>query len=191
VLILRLSRLRAVTKRTLAVIVKLGHFRTIDTLGLFATFANIVRFGISVTTALIALTGKVDPVVNFPPKLSNRTTLTNGFLDISLTFGRKRVSETMANFVTVRKKRRIETILTTATMLRTVRLLIIGTILRILIRVIIPFIVKTARFLPFLTSPSIVRKRILLPDPILDIFDTIVTKDVCCVNPCHRHFPFS
>jgi hypothetical protein len=80
---------------------------------------------------------EIDIVELGPPKVSNVTTRSNGFSDIFHTsVGKVRTDQT-ATLVTVVKDVSIDTIGTTATMLRTVTFVIIATPLRIVTTVII------------------------------------------------------
>jgi len=155
----------------------------------------------NVTSANIA---PVDPIVTGVPELNSDrigTTgldvLTNGIPDIIGTIGSQGVTEEIANLGTIGTNRSVDTTLMTATMLRTVRFLIIGTMLRKLIAVVFALIHENEMIVKIVTTGKFGNKHTIrtfgttriipqfVTDVILDLIGTTVTEHISVINGSH------
>jgi len=126
------------------------------------------------TCLLILLIVKVDPIVILGPKLSDLTTLTNGFFDTVLTIGCQVIFQPDPNLETIGKFVSVDTILTSSTMLGTISFRRTVTILR---------------KLPTVITAQIGRSLTLRSYGATYVFATIVTPYINRLNVRHRFSP--
>jgi hypothetical protein len=182
-----------------------GPERAFLTIGTILALVILVEIGVIATDRTLLLGPIIDVIVTGRPKqTSDRTGIAVGAIlrnripDIIVTVGSQGITEEIANLGTIGQFLSTDTIAQTATMLRTIRFLIIATMLGKLITVIIPLIHKDEMIVKIVTirkfgnigAVGTLGQIATFPqfgtNPIPDFSRTTVTEHISLINRCHR-----